>query len=536
MENNAYTTWTRFPNNFGGLDLGHTGLLSWDKAPPVSKGKVVLIPYTSGGINRNHEEGENTKQEVDAGIDAKIALTSSLNLDLTLNPDFSNVDVDQQQTNLTRFSLFFPEKRNFFLENSDLFSNFGTWHTRPFFSRRIGLNNGEPIPILYGARLSGNATDNLRLGVMNIQTRKTDEFSAQNYSVAAAQHRVFERSNVKALFINRQATGNSNPEAPQDYNRLGGAEFQYTSKDGKLGGGLQYHYSDTPEKLEKSDYYSGEVYYNTRTFFTGYNYTKVGENFISDVGFAPRLDNYDPVMDTTVRMGYQIHNPWIGFNIYPANQPKVNRHAFRSWSTFTLNDDNSLNERLINVFYFLNFANQSNFRISVHNTEVNLPFEFALVDSDNPLPAQNYNYTEGRIGFSSDSRKAFSYEAGVNYGSFYNGEKITFNGSVNFRTQPWGNFGIAYLANKIDLPDPYGSKTLHLVGPTAEITFSNRMFWTSFLQYNTQAENFSINSRFQWRYKPMSDIFIVYTDNYASSDFTTKNRGIVFKITYWLNI
>ena len=126
MENNVYSTWTQFPLNYGGIDFGYNGLLQWDEAPKQSKGKVVLIPYISGGVNKDHEENESTSYDGDIGLDAKIALTSSLNLDLTVNPDFSNVDVDQQVTNLSRFSLFFPEKRNFFLENSDIFSNFGT--------------------------------------------------------------------------------------------------------------------------------------------------------------------------------------------------------------------------------------------------------------------------------------------------------------------------------------------------------------------------------------------------------------------------
>jgi len=124
----------------------------------------------------------------------------------------------------------------------------------------------------------------------------------------------------------------------------------------------------------------------------------------------------------------------------------------------------------------------------------------------------------------------------VKYGSFYNGTKMTFGGDLNFRRQPWGNFGISYTQNNVDLPEAFGNAVLHLIGSKAEISFSNKMSWTSFFQYNTQSENFNINSRLQWRYRPMSDLFIVYTDNYATDKLTVKNRGIVFKITYWLNI
>lgn len=103
------------------------------------------------------------------------------------------------------------------------------------------------------------------------------------------------------------------------------------------------------------------------------------------------------------------------------------------------------------------------------------------------------------------------------------------------RVQPWGNFGVRYIGNKVTLPDNYGEATLHLIGPQAEVSFSNNLSWTSFLQYNTQAENFNINSRLQWRFASMSDLFIVYNDNYATDNFAVKNRGVVFKMNYWFN-
>ena len=124
----------------------------------------------------------------------------------------------------------------------------------------------------------------------------------------------------------------------------------------------------------------------------------------------------------------------------------------------------------------------------------------------------------------------------VGTGRFFTGTRTELRTNVNFRQQPWGNFGVRYIQNRVDLGGQYGETVLHLLGPTAEVTFSNTMFWTTFLQYNTQAENFNINSRFQWRYLPMSDIFIVYSENYTSTNLDIKNRGVVFKMTYWLNL
>jgi hypothetical protein len=190
MKRNVFSTWSRVPLQFNGMDLGHLGTLRWAQQITPDKSNVTVIPYLSGGQAKNHEEGEAADATIDAGVDMKVALTQSLNMDLTFRPDFSNVDVDKQMTNVTRFSLLFPERRNFFLENADLFSNFGSWLSRPFFSRRIGLHEGTPIPILAGARISGNLTKGLRVGIMDIQTQATEDYSANNYLVASAQHQI----------------------------------------------------------------------------------------------------------------------------------------------------------------------------------------------------------------------------------------------------------------------------------------------------------------------------------------------------------
>jgi hypothetical protein len=146
------------------------------------------------------------KQTFNGGGVAKIGLRCSLNLDITINPDFSQVEVDRQQTNLTRFSLFFPEQRQFFIENSDLFQSFGFRQIRPFFSRRIGLNNGNIVPILSGLRLSGKPNKDWRIGLMDLQTAETkindNQVFSQNYFVGAVQRNVFKRSNVAMIFVN----------------------------------------------------------------------------------------------------------------------------------------------------------------------------------------------------------------------------------------------------------------------------------------------------------------------------------------------
>ncbi len=536
MFRNIYSTWTQFPRNFRGIDIAYTGALKWDSPPQPSNGNVVLIPYISGGASKNHEESEPTRGDFDAGVDAKVAITSSLNLDLTLNPDFSNIDVDQQVTNLERFSIFFPERRNFFLENSDIFSNFGSWQVRPFFSRQIGIKDGAPIPILYGARLSGNINKGLRIGVLDVQTKSTEESNAENYGVAAFHQRILGRSTIRGLFANRQSTEEVEGALQETYNRTAGGEFEYVSPGGNLTARAITHISMNPHTSSEQGFYAATVQYNDRKMFAGLDLNSVGKNFVADMGFTPRVFNYDAVMDSTIRMGYKLINPWVGFNFFPENSPAINMHGPRTWHMIYLNADGSFMERRSNVAYNIRYSNSSSTFFRLGNTEVQLPVPTDLVGGDEPLPVDRYVFTNVVLFHETDSRKTVSGNAFVNFGEFYNGTRLGFGGAINLRAQPWGNFGITYNQNNIELPGNYGSTELILIGSRAEISFSNRMFWTSFLQYNTQAGNFNINSRFQWRYRPMSDLFIVYSENYATEHLKVKNRGIVFKLTYWLNM
>ena len=181
---NEKSSWAPIPKNFRLIDLNFSGRLIWDNAPPSPGKNFSIIPFTLVGRSKDFEAATQANNDIEAGFDAKVGITPSLNLDLTVNPDFAQVEVDQQVTNLSRFELFFPERRQFFLENSDLFGTFGFPNVNPFFSRRIGLGNnvntGENVrvPIVAGARLSGRINKDWRIGFLNIQTGKSVKFVA----------------------------------------------------------------------------------------------------------------------------------------------------------------------------------------------------------------------------------------------------------------------------------------------------------------------------------------------------------------------
>jgi hypothetical protein len=539
LGNNAYSTWAHIPLQFNGTDLSYAGTLVWDNPPKATGSNISIIPYITGDISQDMEGGDDkVRPSGNAGLDAKIAVSSSLNLDLTINPDFSQVEVDVQQTNLTRFSLFFPERRTFFLENSDIFSDFGIRPIRPFFSRRIGLDeDGNAIPILGGARLSGNLTENFRIGVMSMQTGETDENLGQNYSVAAFQQRVFKRSTFKGIAINRQAFGNGKI-IEGDFGRNLGGEFNYITPDGKWTSWAGYHASFQPEKYDKNGFGSAGLLYSTKKFTTLQSVIFIGENFLTDAGFALRLYNYDADRDTTVRIGFQHIFQMFEYSIYPkAEDSKFSFHRFGVENYMVWDNTWFFNYRNTELYYQAFLANSSSIRVGASHTAEWLPFATNLFgDEYDNLESGWYSY--GNVGFEygSNSRKLFSFDLSGNIGQFYNGSLARIGGGLRYRKQPWGAFELNFERNVVTLPENYGEAKLWLLGPRIEINFNKNLFWTTFLQYNTQADNFNINSRLQWRFKPMSDLFIVYTDNYQASDFAPKNRALVFKLNYWLTL
>ena len=533
--NNSWHSWAPVPTQLITVDLGFTGLLIWDQQPPRAKGNISIIPYVLGSTLKDFKEGEEAYNTIEIGGDAKFAISSNLSLDLTLNPDFSQVDVDEQVTNLTTVNIRFPEKRLFFLENTDIFSEFGIPPMRSFFSRKIGLDeDANPIPIQFGGRLSGNLTNDLRIGLMNLQTNSTDEFLGQNYSSFAFNQRLFGRTLIKGYFHNRQAYENKEYSST-DYNRALGGEIDYRSRDGTLRANAGYGGSLTDGLNDRNRTHHAYVSYNNRNISFYTNHMSVGDNYIPDMGFMTQLYHYDATTEESNRIGYT-HN-FINFTTthYPENK-KINNYSFE---VRTMIDHTTTSH---DVFILkasggslINFANTSSVEVMINRDYAELFFPFDFTD-DEPLPVGEYNWYGFTATYKSDLRKSFFITAGVEAGGFYNGERQQFALDLNYRKQPWGNFAIRFVQNYLKFPQPYGSESLTLIGPKMEINMSRNLFWTTFLQYNTQKDNFNINSRFQWQFKPLSNLFIVYTDNYAIEQWGPKNRGIVVKLNYWLSL
>ena len=538
-KNNEYSTWTKVPPIFKSYDLGYMGLLNWPSATPASKNNIIFLPFISGSTGEDQENGKSLNTSATGGFDAKVALNASLNLDLTVNPDFSQVEIDQQVTNLTRFDIFLPEKRGFFLENSDLFSNFGMPFIKPFYSRTIGLDkDGNRIPILFGARLSGNIDPATRIGFMNMQTGKQDSYAAENFTAFTIQRSVLKRSVIKTYFLNREndISEEAAKKNPLDkYGRNAGVSFEYTNTAGTFSSWTDFH------KSFKATINDDDVYASTGFMKDSKHWTYIsligslGKNFYTDMGYVQGVNNYDAVRDTTIRVGFKNLFNSLSYRLLPENGP-IGKMVAKLENFSTLHPDNSINQADTKIGVDIQFKKASDFGVDINNTIVNLLYPISFTKGV-PLPAGHYVYNQILVKYISDMRKAFGIESMLNIGQFYNGNVKGISMGLTYRNQP--NFKVVLSAqfNNIVFPNPYGSTNLVLLQPRVEWNFSTKLFWTTFVQYNTQSNNFNINSRLQYRYKPMSDFFLVYTDNYFTDPlFKNKNRALIFKFSYWFNL
>lgn len=534
---NEISVWSAIPRVFSVEALAFTGKLNWGAEPPPQKSAASIIPYATTRFIDDYTDNEKPRLTPGVGLDARITVLKSLNLDLTVNPDFSQVEVDQQVTNLSRFSLFFPERRNFFLENNDLFGLFGFRQIRPFFSRRIGLYAGNTVPILGGARLSGKINRNWRIGFMNMQTEGVGKsgLPAENFTVGAFQRVVGARSNIAGIFVNRQGFAGNHLNY-SDYNRLIGLDYNIQSSDNRFRGKLFYHHSFSPGIKNNNYTHASWLMYSDNKWQIMWNHEYVGKNYRADVGFVPRTAHYDPISDLIDYRSYWRLEPDISYNFFPKKGNIQSISPGLYLSSYHNEKFTEFTEYLVQgrTEIILRNTAELSVNINAYMTDLFYPFDVTGLDST-PLTQGKYSWNTALVSFAGDSRKKFTYYTQAEYGTYYNGTQLALYIEAGYRIQPFGSISLSVTYNNITLPEPYPTANLWLMGPRISLAFTRSVFFSTFIQYNTQIQNLNINSRIQWRFKPMSDLFIVYTDNYDSRYMAIRNRALVVKLSYWFN-
>ena len=533
---NESSTWIKIPQNQLIGNLAFMGKMIFET--PLEKGRnpISLIPYLSSAA-QNDFIYSTSKSNISLGGDAKIPIGNALNLDLTFNPDFSQVEVDDQVVNLTRFAISLPEKRQFFTQNDDLFKDFGeNRDVIPFFSRRIGVAqdlDGNTIEnkIMAGARLSGKLNSNLRLGFLNMLTDSdvNNQIASNLNTVFTLRQKVFDRSNISFFLIDRRTIGEYDFINKQDKkNSVSGVEYNLASPDSKWVGRAFYHKSFT-EGLEGDDQIVGmRIQRNTLRNRISTGFIHGGEDFRSDLGFFRRT-------------GFMKITPEYTYRIYPKN-PNVNNYSFtqRGFFVYDTSRNYLMTDRVYKTTIRKSFLNSSSLSFEYNNRYVYLTSNFdpTRTPDGTKLPSNiGYRYDDAEFSYRSDQRKRLNFDSKISYGTFYNGTKFTLENEIKWRKQPILNASMIINFNSIVLPNPYPSKNIWLISPKIDFTFTKTLTWITFVQYNSQGENLGINSRMQWRFSPLSDLFLVYNDNYISTDnFSPRNRSFNLKLTYWLNI
>ncbi|MGB4961165.1 MAG: DUF5916 domain-containing protein [Saprospiraceae bacterium] len=546
---NERSCWAPIPRNFRLLDITFNGSMTWQQKPPDPGSNIAIIPYAAREINKNFINNTPSNARFNFGMDAKIGIGTSLNLDLTINPDFSQVEVDRQITDLSRFELFFPERRQFFLENNDLFSQFGASNANPFFSRRIGIynnpqtRNNVQIPIIAGARLSGRINDKLRVGFMNMQTASSqkDSLPSVNYTVLAMQKKVGVRSNLAFIMVNKESLLNMESSTSLlSYNRVAGMEYNYGSADGSINGKVFYHQGFTPRDVKEEYSMGANISIIKSNIQFSSNIYQIGNNYLPEVGFSPRL-------------GVLRQSSNLDIIFFPKGKWSSLINSIRitpDYDLFYRKIDKRVTDWDAGLFFTIQFQNNA----ELSGTFLRWDFTYLFSDFD---PTNKYEdgfqilkqgsqftYFSNRLNFRSNFAKPLNYSFEMRVGNYFNGSIFNLQSSLSYRWQPYASISSDINYNRIRMPVGYNNADFWLVGPRVDVTFTRTLFLTTLVQYNNQSNNINTNTRLQWRFAPVSDFFLVYTDNYFAQDdplrsfeaFGKKNRAVVAKFTYWLNI
>lgn len=549
---NHRSSWIHTPIQFTTGAMAYSGQLVWDDPIPPARTNISLIPFVAGNLSQDNEASPASSSGLQVGFDAKVAVTPSMNLDLTVNPDFSQIEVDQQVINLTRFEFQFPERRTFFLENSDLFSAAGFPPARTFFSRRIGLVKGNDglfkrVPIAFGARLSGSINPKWRTSLMNMQTNEMKSLGlpAQNYSVATVQHNFWKQSNISLTYADKESLGVGEGDSAtyfhesifikgegipkrNRFNRVLTTDLELLSPDNKWGASAYASRSFDP--ISSGRAFSGGLFgtYASRKVSLSVGTVGIDKAYNAEMGFVPSRGVYP---------GQYFHLLSGSYKMYPTNTAVVLMGPTVDLQNIYV-PGGTLTDRIYTVGYDFRFLNTGQLKVSYNYVYQRLTSTFNPVgESYTKFEAgEQYTWHNVMITAMTNQRNLVNFTGQSTYGGFYNGTNLNVTGQLNYRYQPYGNISMRVDYNDVRLKNTYGKEKLFLVGPRVDLTFTDKLFLTTYVQYNNLLNNVNLNARFQWRYKPASDFFIVYTENYLPSPFGTRNRALVFKFTYWFNL
>ncbi len=523
----AYSFGARYRTTDLGTLTGLTGI--------SPRRNIEFLPYLLPGVARTETDG--TDGVLDLGADMKVSVTSNLTADLTVNTDFAQVEADQEQANLTRFSLFFPEKRQFFLEGAGLF-DFGiprsSFNAPPplllFYSRRIGIEEGHAIPILGGGKVTGKV-GGFGVGLLNVLTNKyaadaTENLDAVdvdriNYSVLRIKRDLFTGSSLGVIAINKQDF--------DAHNRATGVDFIYRPTDRMNFRGLWARTFD-PDDMQDDSINLQQGPENSNALYFGGNwqsavarasasYTDIGEDFNPEVGYV-----------------YRTGSRWIRGEA--RTTPYLHWHGLRRmWAgpeiDIILDSDNQLETRTFIWSTWLELETNGWGGIRIYRNFENLTEDFEIREGI-IIPSGEYNYSNYSLMLNAEG-KVFNGRVGLNIGDFYNGTRRGFDIRLDLRLT--GRFSLEprYEFNRVTLPQ--GTFDTNVFGGRIGYSFSTDLFTKLYVQWNSDRNLITTNFLVNYIYQPGSDFYLVFNQTYGTDSMTSGllDTTLVGKVTYWWN-
>ena len=526
----AYTYVARYRTTSLGTLTGLSGI--------SQRRNIEVLPYLLPGVAQTESEG--TVGVLDIGADMKVSVTSNLTADLTVNTDFAQVEADREQANLTRFSLFFPEKRQFFLEGAGLF-DFGiprtTFNAPPplllFYSRRIGIEAGHAIPILTGGKVTGKV-GGFGVGLLNVLTDKyaaaeTENLDAvdvnrTNYSVLRLKRDLFTGSSLGVIAINKQG--------PDAYNRATGVDFIYRPTNKMDFRGLWARTFEHHEPIDGQTAIGNNAgpSENANALYFGGNwqresgrvklsYTDIGTDFNPEVGYVYRTGSRwfrSDIRATPYLHWHGLRRLWIGPDI-----------------DIILNEDNQLETRTFMWGTWLELETNGWGGLRIYRNFENLTEDFEIREGI-IISKGKYNYNNYNLILNAEG-KVFNGRLGVNVGDFYNGTRRGFELRLDLRFT--GRFSLEprYEFNRITLPE--GAFDTNVFGGRVGYSFSTDLFTKLYVQWNSDRNLVTTNFLVNYIYRPGSDFYFVFNQTYGTDSITSGllDTTLVGKVTYWWN-
>jgi hypothetical protein len=511
---NETSTWAPVPRQFSHYNSAYAGTLRGIANAEPGR-NLQIKPFLTGQAARGPIGQPAWDPDGDGGVDLKWGITSSMLLDATWRTDFSQVEADEQQINLTRFSLFFPEKREFFLESPSAFqvglveNNNETARRElvPFFSRRIGLSSdGQPIPVVGGLRLTGRAGRH-SVGLMTMRTEETDERPGDQFIAARVARELTSTTTASAFYFGRESSG------ADPFNRVIGGELRVRPRRTVEVEAFAMH-SRAPDR--PGDFAGrGSLRVDAPAHRMRLGYVHVGDTFRHDLGFVPRrgigtiFSTYSRVLRPTTTAS------------------RVREYTFTAQYDATVDDRFTSSLTRVGGFTFGTlFMNTAEVRAFVNSTFERLDESFDIGPVLSVAPGV-YQYEDAGLRLESNQSAALSGGLEIRGGEFWTGRQKTGSANVRYRFSAHVAASASLARSVVDLPD--GSFTGDLVGLRLDWSFSPRMFLNAFVQYNGEADAWLSNIRFNLIHRPLSDIYVVWNETRSPGD---TRRALMLKYTH----